>query len=200
MSTRKTTPAAASSFVYEKILLETDRFSTGVDLAAVTTDLDIYEHLDKPYLTAYLTFVDTKGIFTGIDILGGEKITVSFRSTRDDGEDIQTITKKFYLDRVVAVERANSNTEMIGLHLIEDLAFISNLLNVNQSYTGVCREIIQKISNDFLNKEVVTLGNDYQDLFKVIIPNLNPLEAMCWIKNKATTKNGVSILFVFKFV
>ena len=139
MSTRKTTPAAASSFVYEKILLETDRFSTGVDLAAVTTDLDIYEHLDKPYLTAYLTFVDTKGIFTGIDILGGEKITVSFRSTRDDGEDIQTITKKFYLDRVVAVERANSNTEMIGLHLIEDLAFISNLLNVNQSYTGVCR-------------------------------------------------------------
>ena len=190
MSTRKTTPAAASSFVYEKILLETDRFSTGVDLAAVTTDLDIYEHLDKPYLTAYLTFVDTKGIFTGIDILGGEKITVSFRSTRDDGEDIQTITKKFYLDRVVAVERANSNTEMIGLHLIEDLAFISNLLNVNQSYTGVCREIIQKISNDFLNKEVVTLGNDYQDLFKVIIPNLNPLEAMCWIKNKATTKNG----------
>lgn len=187
---RKKTPASASSFTYEKVLIETTRFSTGIDVAAVTTDLDIYEHLDKPYLTGYLTFVDSKGVFPALDILGGETVTISIKSTRDEGENIQTITKKFYIDKISTVERANSNTEMIGLHLIEDVAFISNLLNVNQSYTGICREIIKKISSNFLEREVVTLENDYQDVFTVIIPNLNPLEAMCWIKNKATTRNG----------
>ena len=40
-----------------------------------------------------------------------------------------------------------------------------------------------------LNRTVVSNKNDEQNM-KLIVPNLNPLDAMCWIKNRTTTSEG----------
>ena len=40
------------------VLLKTQRFSTEFDLRAVVAELSIYEHLDKPYLTASMIVAD----------------------------------------------------------------------------------------------------------------------------------------------
>ena len=44
-------------------LLSTDRTGQSVDIAGSILDFDIYEHLDKPYLTANFVFNDNFILF-----------------------------------------------------------------------------------------------------------------------------------------
>lgn len=179
-------PETRSVFEYESILFESERMRNTVELKGVVTDFSLWEHIEKPYLTAEIYFLDGQNFFTNADILGGEKITVRLKSLE---ETATAIEKKFYIDKVLFNTKGNDNVEAIGLHLIEDIGYIANLLNVNQSYSGTCTHIIKKIAEGHLGKEVLTTDNDDQ-LIKVIVPNLNPLEAMVWIKNRATTVEG----------
>ena len=45
------------AIAFESVTIETELFPP-VDIAATITDLDVFEHLDKPYVTAVLGFVD----------------------------------------------------------------------------------------------------------------------------------------------
>ena len=178
---------SVDSFILESVLIQSDRLSVSVGVENVTTDLDIYEHLDKPYLTGSLIFVDSQGIFTGIDFIGGERVTITIRSTRKNSK---AIVKTFYVTSVMNAQKVNDHNEVIGLYIIEDIGYFSNLINVNKSYKGSCYKIIRKIANDYFNKSVTQLGIDKQSDFTAVVPNLNPIETLSWIKNKATDTNG----------
>ena len=71
---------AAKDFAFESILFESDRITGTVDLAPSVTDLDIYEHMGKPYLTAVLALEDSRKFISGADVLGAEKITVNIKA------------------------------------------------------------------------------------------------------------------------
>lgn len=180
-------PESVDSFILESVLIQSDRLSVSVGVENVTTDLDIYEHLDKPYLTGSLVFVDSQGIFTGIDFIGGERINITIRSTRKDSK---AIVKTFYVTSVMNTQKVNDQNEAIGLYMIEDIGYFSNLINVNKSYRGSCYRIIRRIANDYFNRAVTKIGADKQPSFTAVVPNLNPIETLSWIKNKATDANG----------
>ena len=180
-------PERVNYFSLEKVIIESDRLPIKFDVRNVATDIDIYEHIDKPYLTASIVFIDSEGIFTGMDFVGGEKITIEIKSTRTESTSIR---KVFYVTSIMNAVKINDQNEVIGLNLIEDIGYFSNLINVNKSFFGSCYKIIQNIFLENLRKDVTQLGNDIQSKFNVIVPNLNPLEAASWIKNKATDENG----------
>tara|TARA_Y100000022_G_C13205127_1_gene354661 strand:- start:158 stop:1144 length:987 start_codon:yes stop_codon:yes gene_type:complete len=73
--------------------------------------------------------------------------------------------------------------------------FGSSLQNISRCYKGSPSSMIQKILVQYLNKEVAILGEDTRNNLKVIIPNLNPIEACMWLKNKVTTRNGSPFYF-----
>ena len=187
MINKNSAPENVSDFVLKSVLLESDRSAMRIDIARVTTDLEIYEHLNKPYLTGKLLFVDSFGLYSQIGIDGGERIQIKIISTRKDSIEI---VKRFVISKVNSVTKTNDNTEVISLQLVEDFAFYSHALNVNKAYTETPSNIIQKIAQGFLNKNVLSSNDNFQELVKVIIPNLNPLQAMVWIKNIATNKSG----------
>ena len=39
-------------------ILSTDRNGASIDIAPSITDIDLFEHMDKPYLTATVNFLD----------------------------------------------------------------------------------------------------------------------------------------------
>ena len=181
-------PESVDGFTLQSVLIESDRLASKIGVENATTDLDIYEHIDKPYLTASLIFIDAAGIFSGMDFIGGEKVTIVIKSTRAEST---SITKIFYVTSVMNTKKVNDYNEVIGLNLIEDIAYYANLINVNKSYFGKCSKMIEKIFKDNFDKTVTKIGEDYQQKFKVIIPNLNPIESVSWIKNKATDVDGL---------
>jgi hypothetical protein len=175
-----------TAIAFESVIIESDRNSLRVEIANSVVDLDIFEHLDKPYVTGLISFLDTEDILGGLDISGAETIDIKVRVNSQIAVSVQ---KRFYITKIVTMGKGATIGNVIVLHLIEDVAYKSNLLNVNKPYTGSPTEIINKISKSYLGKEILTSTKDSQDI-KVIVPNLTPLNAMAWIKNRATTAKG----------
>jgi hypothetical protein len=178
----------SSDYKLESVLIESERTNKSIEANGSVSDLDIYEHLDKPYLTGTLTLIDTLNIYSQADILGAETVTIRIKTHR---EASKAIVKKFYVVKVIASQKASESSDLLVLHLIEDIAYQSNLLNVNQSFSGNAYDIIQKISNNFFEKDIALGNRTPKQLMKLIVPNMNPIESMIWVKNKAKTIEGL---------
>lgn len=176
----------ASSYILVSVLLQSERLSEDVELRENVTDVDIFEHMDKPYLTAQVLFIDNEYILEQIDILGAERISITVHSMQ---EETVPITKNFYISKVLNTEKSGDNIQTVAFHLIEDIGYISNLININRHYSGKSSLIAEKIATNFLNKELAHGSTDKQTM-DVIIPNLNPVEALKWIANRTTTNDG----------
>ncbi len=186
-------------FTIEKAVISSEKFIAAdaqIDIKNLITDLEIFEHLDKPYLTGSLAFVDQNDIYNLIDFSGGEKL---FLQVRLPGTDTKPISKSFVIEKVLKNIKTNDSGAIVVIHLIEEHAFNSALINVNKAYTGKPTEIIQSIIKDNLKREFSTVKPDNQSPMRVIIPNLRPIEAAMWIRNRATTAYGLPYFFFSTF-
>jgi len=181
----------------KSIILESERIEDSLDIRNSVTDFDIFENLNKPYLTASMIFVDTSSVLEGVDILGGETITFIIKSLKND--ETTEIIKKFYITKIVKSVHTGDGTEVDVIHLTEDIAYISNLFNINKSYTGKRSTIISKILQNNFDRSLTVKGEDINST-KVIIPNLNPIESMIWLKETASTVDGYPFYLYAKLV
>ena len=179
-------PLYGSDFIIESVLFESPRLSDSVELKDTTTDIEIIEDLKSPFLVAKISIRDDQKFVSGVDISGGETIFISIKSNRIDTKQIK---KKFYIKSILLSTKINDVTEVYIIDLVEDVMYESNLQNISKSYSGRYSEIITKIAKNYTTKEIFTSGNDRQSV-KIIIPNLNPIQAMLWLKEKATTIDG----------
>jgi len=174
-------------YTLNEVVFQSPRMGfSDIDLMPSCTDLDVFESVDKPYITAKLILLDTAGFLENADILGGEKITIALQSNRPGTKEIR---KTFFITKILKQERTNDSVQVLMLHLIEDIGYESNLFNVNRYYEGKGSEIIKKIVGEYLQTGLATDENDFQK-FKLIIPNLTPIDAASWISKKLTTEFG----------
>lgn len=185
----------ADAIAFQSVTIETQLHVT-LEIGPSVTDLDVFEHLDKPYVTAVLGFVDVEDVVGSMNLSGGEKVSITLKTNL---EHSFPVTKNFYIDKVIASAKTSDNEEFFTLHLIEDHAFISNLLNVNKSFSGKTSKIVEKIAIDQLDVKVDKISDDAHET-KVIVPNLTPIDAMCWVKNRATTRDGYPFYLYSTFV
>ena len=188
-------------YVVSSIILEPgeDRYEP-LDLTQTFISADIYESLDKPYITADLILLDNRDWYEKYDILGGEKVTMVIESRKNTGGFTPTpIKKTFFIKSVISNERVDENTQVVVFSLYEDILYAANLQNLNRFYEGKGSEIIEKISKEFLkrhdgNGTEVSLdpngGADDQQKYNLIVPNLDPLQACKWICDKMSTDKG----------
>ena len=179
-------PNNVSDYIYDSILLESERINVEIDLQKVVSDLEIYESLDRPYLTGKIVLADNNNLIEQADILGGEKISLSLKSTIPNAP---LIKKRFYIDEIMFSRKSGDHTEVAGFHLIEDICFISNLFNLNRYYNDNSKKIIEDIGKEFLDKEIAC-PNVTNESSTVIVPNMEPLEAMKWISASMSSADG----------
>jgi len=177
-----------SSYKYESILLNSERIELPIEIMANVSDLDIFENLNKPYLTAEMVFLDNSAVLEGVDILGGETVTIRIKSLKND--DTNIISKVFYITKIVKTIREGNNTDINIIHLTEDVAYISSLYNLNKVYTGKRYQIIQKIIKEYFPEKNFSVLNEDFNSTKVIIPNLHPIESILWLNQTSTTIEG----------
>ena len=176
------TADAAESITFKSITIRSEKIGDReIDITEGVSNIDIYEHIDKPYLTGAITFADSKDIIASARIGGGERIEIVLQSTRE-GSDSEPVSKIFYLDTIITSSKLGDNTEFFVLHLIEDIGFISSLQNINKAYSDNPSNILKGIATSFLGKTLVSTENT-QKKMNLIVPNLTPIETMAGIKN-----------------
>lgn len=179
----------SSDWKFIRAELNSSRAFQPLDIRNVITDFEVYEHIDKPYITGKLVVNDAQRVYERFDFQGGETFTVEI--SRSHNQKIPSITKTFIVDEVIDAGRVNETVQTLMLHLIEDVGFSDVLANVNRSYTGQPQTIMQKISTEYLDKEIIdNAADNVENSMRVIIPNLSPIEAMAWLKNRSTTVEG----------
>jgi hypothetical protein len=146
--------------------------------------------------------------FLGID--GGERVRIEVMVQEEDDHSCrkpELIKKTFYLDKLIKSEKIKDDQEQYVAHLIEDIAFLSKTTNINRAYSGSGSDIISKISNEFLKtdeegetKKIDMYGDAEQDSMKLIVPNMNPIESIHWVKNQLATNQGFPLYLYSSFI
>jgi len=180
-----------SGFELKSVLLISNRLAESVEMVPIVTDLEIFEHIEKPYLTGRLIVVDDSNFYQDADLQGSEKIQISIRNSEEDSVEI---TKTFFISKIEKIQKIQDNAQTLTIHLVEDIFYISSLKNINRHYTGKISEIITKIASNFLDKTVTVTGSD-KNIIEVIVPNMHPIEAMLWLNKKAVSNRGYPFYF-----
>jgi hypothetical protein len=181
-----------SEYLLNSAILSNSERNNGFDIEIknIITSFQIFEHIEKPYLTAQFIIIDTVNLIQDYDFQGGEKITIEIIQSEEQNEGV-LITKEFLIDKIEETTRTDETTDSIIFHCVEYHTFKSSLQNISRSYTGSISSIITKIFNQYMQRNVLSLGNDGVGTIKVIIPNLNPIEAVSWLKKRAVSNVGM---------
>ena len=177
--------------IVSAVLSTSDRLlNIEVDLKNVIVSFQIYENIEIPYLSADFLIIDRNNIIMDFDFQGGEKLEIEFQQVEELSTG-NTIKKEFLIKSIDNTIRADETTDSLKLYCVEYHTLKASLQNVNRSYKGRPTSIISKLLNEYLEKPTAVLGNEKINDFKVIIPNLNPLQSAMWIKKRALSELGL---------
>lgn len=177
---------SATPIIFDKVVIKSPQNPIPIDIKNVVSELNVYEHIDKPYVTAILSFVDGDNVMSALNVSGAETVSIKLTSNTLLSTSVE---KEFYIDKVVRTVKGNETNELIVLHLTESINYYSNLQNVNKAYSGSLKFAMSTIAKEFLETDLVSSETNDQ-MTKLIVPNLTPLNAMSWIKNKMSTEKG----------
>ena len=173
------------------VITNSDRnVDLSVDIKRLISSFQIFEHIEKSYLTAEVVFADTSNLLQDMDFQGGEKLTLEITQSEERNEGF-SIKKEFLINRIENITRADEVTDAVMLHCVEYHVFKSSLQNISRSYKGSASKIISKILSEYVERDLLALGVESVNDLKVIIPNLNPLEACDWLKKRAVSETGM---------
>ena len=188
-----------------------------VDITRGLLSLNIFEHLEKPYLTGNLTFADTSRVLEIIDFKGTERVIIKLGLH----QSTDILEKTFIVRSVKEVIPSTDTDDVISLELIEYDGFVGTLQVLNKTYQGkpgvmindMLRDVYgsQKIAirgggQNILSEEnwniaseipeevlgAITEANseELQAAFRYIAPNVNIFEAIEFVKTRATGLTG----------
>lgn len=184
-------------FEFLTATIKSDIYSTEFDVRSSVIELNIFENISRPYLTGKVLFSDTNSFFNNINFSGTEEFEIQV--TQKDLKK-STLTKTFIMTKIEKSHRVNDTTEVFLFDLIEKIAFESAAEKISKAYTGTPLSIIQHILSD-LNSDIkldrsLLNADPVQEEMRLITPYIQPLQAVDWIKDRATTANGYPF-FVF---
>lgn len=190
----KTTLQTPRDWILEYAVISQDGLQGSIDITKIVTDIEIFEHLDKSYLTGSIAIVDSNNVFNVGGFGGGETLEISIKLPPQQSgvfEDFQSVTRKFVIDKITSNTKTNDNTAVMVLHLIDYHSFVSHATNVNAAYTGMSTDVIAKILTDNLSMELDRpLLQESQQPMRVVIPNWTALKAAKWVRNRAVSLDG----------
>lgn len=169
-----------------------DRFDEIYEVALNVAEIDIFEHLDLPYMTGHILLIDSSDLFTQIGFQGTEKISIKVKIFGDN--DSKETTKKFVITDIHATAPSTDTSEVLSISIIEEHAYLNRLVTVSKAYDGKPEEIVAKILKDKLNKTVVVpdeFSGSAVPPMKVVIPNTTALDAARWMKDRIVSESGM---------
>jgi hypothetical protein len=189
-----------NQYIIQQVDFTTERFPEEIfDLTTSVVELNIFENIELPYLTASLAMMDDVAFKTTIGIKGSERVAIHIKATSSSN----TIIKKFMVTGIAKEISVNERTDVRVLTLIEEHAYLSAIQKISEAYTGVPENIIENILSSHLDKQLAYNNENFdvqnfaaQNKMKVIIPQWPPLEAVDWLRDRMSTENG-SPFFLF---
>ena len=193
--------SAQSQYKIIEATITADRLgSNEIDVRPAIVELVLFEDIEKPYVTGQVIISDDNGTFDAIQFSGTERLTIHLASVESTAP--VTIPRTFIMTSIENSVKSSDagSSSVLMFTLIDEHAFLSKAKKISRTVQGSLETEIAKICANDLNKDV-DLSYSYevpsiQNNFKAIIPYMHPLQAVEWMRARATTITG-SPFFVY---
>lgn len=207
MSQYKTTQS--QQYKITKATITADRLGgldgNKLDVRTSIAELNIFESLDKPYLTGTILILDDKALFDKMNFQGTERLSLDMASVDNDLDTV--FSRTFIMTGIEDSVKSNDNgkSSIYSFTLIDEHAFLSALTKISKSFNGRIDEIMIKLLATEMKLDIDTsylalpngsIADPVQTNMRGIVPNLSPIDAIKWLCNRATTVTG-SPFFVY---
>ena len=193
-----------SQFIFQSVLYKAVRLTENVELKDAVAEFNIFEDLNKPYLTGSILIGDDTGLMDDVKIKGDETITLVIAKNPKLADAEPYFRLDFKVVSIMRQEKTADRAEVISMNLISVHAYNNNVLKISKSYTGKLEEISKSILRNFLDvesasnftlpdgRELVTVdgSGSEQEPIKLLVPYLSPLETVEWLTERATDRWG----------
>ena len=186
----------STSVQLKKATLRSSRTATSIDITSVVLELSMFENLARPFITGYLAVTDSERIVENFDIQGAEEIEIIFKRSTEKSS-AKEIRQNWIIQKIEAEHNVQEFTNVVVFRLIDKESFRSGLKNVNKCLYGQPWKIIDQILVEYLNRDDLRTSADLNnsESMKVIVPNMTPIEATQWIRNRSLNQNGYPFYF-----
>ena len=171
------------------VLLSGAAESKPLDIRTNIIELKFFENLAKPYVDARMLLMDDFGFKTSLQIQGVERIRLVVGTGARPEQP--AFVKYFFISRILDTQKAGDRAELLSIELVEEHVYVNALKSMSRSYEGALEDIVTRIFDNDLKKEVIppTIESS-QGTRKIIVPYMSPMEASQWILSRASTSNG----------
>lgn len=186
----------STSVQLQKATLTSSRTATSIDITSVVLELSMYENLARPYITGYLAVTDSERLIENFDIQGAEEIEIIFKRSTERSS-VREIKQTWIIQGIEKEHNVQDFTSVVVFRVIDKESFRSGLKNVNKCLQGQPWEIINQILIEYLDRDDLRTSADLNnsERMKVIIPNMTPIQATQWIRNRSINQNGYPFYF-----
>lgn len=194
-------PTSISQFEIIQATISSPFVRIPVDIKNVLVDLEIFENIERPFLTGKILIIDTNELFTsdtGLNFRGGETLDLVINvnlSSSPLTDKSYNIKHKFTITGIERMGKSNDAATSIVLSLVDPWVYENYLKKFSRSFSGTPSEIINKILTDEnllgLHPTVLSRYDEpIQKNMKVVIPYLTPLGAIDFVRDRCTSKHG----------
>ena len=190
----------ASDIAVKKIdiLSATSRFS----LIPSLVELIIYEDIFEPALKGNITFMDSHNLPYKLPMVGEETIDIDISLSGFDDDSLSIQPPLLHVNSIRDREVVKPKAQLITLELVSEQYMSSIHSKVSTSYRGkTIGFIVDDIYRKYLHDENGprdSISVEITDRIEnIIIPNLNPIEAIEWISRRAIPESSSAVNYVF---
>jgi hypothetical protein len=164
-----------------------------VDVRGNIVEVNLFENLYKPYVDSTIVLIDDFGLKNSLNIQGTERLKLVLGDAENPEEPV--VVKYFFFSKINDTQKMNERAELLSISLVEEHVYIDAIKQFSKSYTDELENIIASIADNELGKTVVKslFEPSVQGPRKIIVPYLSPLEAIQWLRDRATTRTGSPI-------
>lgn len=165
-----------------------------IDLSQQIVSLSIYEDLWSQTMSGHVTLSDTQDIPSKFAIHGNEYLYLSI-----DKPSLSEPIKKVF--RVYSISNriygVSSNDMNYTIHFCSEETLLSAQTKISKSYKGLqISEMVRDIALNYLGIKPEKLTIEATEgVFDIVIPMLDPIEAINWLSVRAYAQNKSIYLF-----
>lgn len=161
-----------------------------IDIINIVEQIDIYQNINESLVTGSVILHDTSSsrlskLFRESIVGKGEELTFALRtSTKPASKSKDLDFKKYYIYKVsiLPLESVGGglSKQVIVLNFSSTYMFLNEFRKVTNSYYDTLSNIASKIAENQLGIKLTDI-EDTKDKQYIIIPNLSPLQSICWL-------------------
>ena len=149
---------------------------SGIDLVPFMVEIDIFEDIFSPSMSASLLLSDSIALSSGFPLVGGESVQVEFKTP--GANDAYTIRKRFIVYKL-------EDKLIVGMKsvyvLLSEYAYTDNKIRLSKKYNGNAVSVIKSILTSDLGVDLTNTpllydkSEDSRNGISFIAPNWSPI-------------------------